>query len=251
MGGTRKFQIGPVQVRLGSGDDISEAAPKERLTRDRIVDVALEQMRERGYGAVSMRSIARELGTGPASLYAHVANKDALDQLVIDRIASRIVLSAPDPGRWQEQVREHLRGALAAYRAHPGAAQAGLATIPTGEGGMRIADGLLGVVLAGGIHPQAAAWFLDLVALYVSAIAAEESIWAERGKSRVAGGDPFTEEDVIAGVHQLFRAAAPTAYPFLSAHADAMVAGDADTRFEFGLDVLLAGLEVVSRRMTG
>ncbi len=69
----KTFKFGPVTVRVPADE---AAAPKERLSRDRIVDIALEQMAESGYDAVSMRSIARALGTGPASLYAHVANKD-------------------------------------------------------------------------------------------------------------------------------------------------------------------------------
>src|SRR4051794_26358015 len=55
----------------------------DRLWADGIVTVAVEQLRERGYDAVTMRSIAGELGPGPASLYAHVANRAELDQLVV------------------------------------------------------------------------------------------------------------------------------------------------------------------------
>ena len=68
---------------LGGRKGRARAVPSDRLSADRIVAVAVEQMREHGYDAVTMRSIARELGTGPASLYAHVANRAELDQLVV------------------------------------------------------------------------------------------------------------------------------------------------------------------------
>jgi hypothetical protein len=178
-----------------------------------------------------------------------VANKDELDQLVIDRITSSIGLPAPDPDRWQEQIKQLLRDTLAAYRAHPGSARAALATIPTGEGGLRVAEASMAVLLAGGVHPQAASWFCDLSALYVSAIAAEESIWAQRAKAAAAAGVVIDEEAIVAEVHRVFASLPPAAYPALSAHADAMTAGDGEQRFEFGLDVLVAGLVAVSDRM--
>ncbi len=155
----------------------------------------------------------------------------------------------PDPERWAAQVKEHLRGGLAAYRAHPGSGRAALATIPTEHGALQVADGLMAILLAGGIHPQAAAWFCDLAALYVSAIAAEESIWIDRAKAAAAGGHEITETDVIAQLHELYAALPASVYPMLSAHAEAMTSGDGQSRFEFGLDILLAGLEAVSARM--
>lgn len=247
MASRKTFQIGPVRVRVTT--DGADVAPRERLTVDRIVDVALEQMAEHGYDSVSMRSVARALGTGPASLYAHVANKDELDQLVIDRISSSLEVPDPDPERWREQMRQVARDSLASYRKHPGSARAALATIPRNEGALRVAERIMAILFAGGIQPQAAAWFADLSALYVSAIAAEESIWMERAKAQAERGETFTEEEVVAQIRALFASLPAATFPILSAHAEEMTSGDGDARFEFGLDVLIAGLEVVSARM--
>jgi AcrR family transcriptional regulator len=244
---TRKtYQFGPVRVRVTQPD---AEGPRERLTRDQIVSVALAQMAEHGYDAVSMRSIARELGTGPASLYAHVANKDALDLLVIDRISSMVRIPAPEPARWREQLVDVLHATLAAYRAHPGSARAALAMIPINEGGLMVTEGLMAILLAGGITPRAAAWFVDLGALYVSAIAAEESIWIDRHKAAVASGRTVSEAEVVEEIRDLFAGLPAATYPILSSHAEVMTSGDGDERFRFGLEVLLAGLEVVSERM--
>jgi hypothetical protein len=40
------------------------------------------------------------LGTGSASLYAHVASQDELIELMVDRIAGDIEVPEPDPSRW-------------------------------------------------------------------------------------------------------------------------------------------------------
>lgn len=56
-------------------------------------------MRTGGYDAVSMRPVAKALDTGPASRYAHVANREQLDQYVVERIVSTIEIPEPDPER--------------------------------------------------------------------------------------------------------------------------------------------------------
>ncbi len=241
----KTWQAGPLRVRITTE---SSGPVKERLTRDRIVETALRLMAEQGYGAVSMRSLARALGTGPASLYAHVENRDELDQLVIDRISRYVKVPEPDPEHWAEQLKQLLRDSLAAFRAHPGSAQAALAMVPTMEGGIRSAEALLGYCLAGGIAPQAAAWFCDLATLYVSAIAAEESIWVERGRAAAASGRELSEESVVTMLRELLAGLPAELYPLLRANAGSMVSGDADQRFEFGLDLLVSGLVAVSQR---
>src|SRR3954462_15816766 len=101
----KSWQAGPLRIRVTLPGEDGPTTPKQRLTVERIVDTAMALMAERGYDAVSMRSLAKELDTGPASLYAHVANKEEIDQLVIDRIAARLEIPEPDPERWAEQLK--------------------------------------------------------------------------------------------------------------------------------------------------
>lgn len=227
-------------------DDAREAAPKPRLTRDRIVDAALRMMASQGYEAVSMRSLAKVLDTGPASLYAHVANREELDQLVMDRIGRGLALPEPDPEHWQEQLKQVLRDTLELYRAHPGAARATLGAIPTMEGTMRIAEGLMAIMVAGGVSEQAAAWFCDLSALYVGAVAYEESIWALREGPE--DGEDFDHEAMDAELRGFFEALPADRYPLLTSLAGVMTSGGGDERFEFALDVLVSGLAAASDR---
>jgi AcrR family transcriptional regulator len=240
----RTFRAGPIRVRVASTPPAGTPV-KERLTVDRIVDTALELMRTRGYEAVSMRAIAKALDTGPASLYAHVASKGQLDQLVVNRICAGIEVPEPDPERWEEQIKELLRSTLAAYRRHPGSARAAMGMIPTEEGALVTAEGMMAICLAGGVPDQLAAWFGDLVALYVGAIAVEESIWAERA---AAGEVADSEEEVVEQVRAYFDSLPGDRFPILSSMAGVMTAGSGDDRFEFGLDVLVAGLRSLAAR---
>ena len=77
--------------------------PRRALSREAIVATALDVLRAEGMDAVSMRRVAADLGTGPASLYAHVTGKDELLDLLYDEVVGTIPLPVPDPARWQEQ----------------------------------------------------------------------------------------------------------------------------------------------------
>lgn len=139
-------------------------AAREPLTRERIVDAAMRVLVEQGYEAVSMRKVASALGTGPASLYAHVANKKELDQLLVDRAAQDMKLpETPDPERWQEQLKDAMRELLRVMRANPGVARAAIGQVPLGERALLSTERILGILKAGNLPDQAAAWAVDLI----------------------------------------------------------------------------------------
>jgi AcrR family transcriptional regulator len=247
----RSWQAGPLRVRVTLPSGRPEPRErKEPLTTERIVDAALEMMRTQGYDAVSMRSLARALDTGPASLYQHVRNRDELDQLVIDRIASLIHVPEPDAEHWDEQLKQLLRDTLAVYRAHPGSARAAMGQVPTMEGTMRVAEGMMAICLAGDISPQAAAWMCDAASLYVSAIAYEESIWIARENSTKAGEAP-DHEAIDEQMLQFWQQLPAEQFPMLAAYSTEMTSGDGEDRFEFAIDVLVSGLAAVSERYRG
>jgi AcrR family transcriptional regulator len=54
------------------------------------VDVAIAVADERGLDALTMRSLAAELGVGPMAPYRHVANKDDLVGAMVDRVFEEI-----------------------------------------------------------------------------------------------------------------------------------------------------------------
>src|SRR4051794_32123962 len=86
------------------------ARDRTPLSRDAIVDAAMAILDAEGLDALTMRRVATALGTGPASLYAHVAGKDELLELMIDRVAAELEVPDPDPDHWQEQVKDGIRG---------------------------------------------------------------------------------------------------------------------------------------------
>jgi len=202
-------------------------------------------MRDHGYDAVTMRSIARELGTGPASLYAHVANRAELDQLVIGRVCSAWQVPDPDPEQWDEQVRQSLRDLLELYRAHPGVARCSMGMIPTTVQTLLPTERMLALLRAGTVPDQAAAWFVDVMSLFVGAVAMEEDIWRERGRAQNASR---TEDEVVAEVRRVFESLPAEHFPMITAMAGVLTTGSGEDRFEFALDLMLGGLQALSER---
>src|SRR6202012_3247163 len=123
----------------------------------RITDAALEIVATQGYDALTMRSVAGVLDTGPASLYAHVVNKADIDELLIGRLCSQLVLPEPDPATWREQILDVGAQIRDQYLNYPGISRAALAMAPTNLDVLRVNETMLAILLAGGIEPQTAA----------------------------------------------------------------------------------------------
>src|ERR1700755_3167437 len=82
------------------------APERQPLPREKIVDAALKRLERDGMQGLSMRKLAHELGTGAASLYWHVGDKEQLLGLLLDRIVGETKVPDPDPPNWREQVKD-------------------------------------------------------------------------------------------------------------------------------------------------
>jgi AcrR family transcriptional regulator len=228
-------------------DDSSLDAPlRGRSTRDRpakaplsveaIVDAALAILKSDGLEAVTMRRVAAALDTGAASLYVYVAGREGLQLAMLDRVTTEVTLETPDPSRWRDQLHgllSRMHGTLVAY---PGIAAMTLAYPPMTDAVLLVTENLLGILLAGGIEPQDAAWACDLFVLLVTGVASEDDVRHGRGD---------TVHDHRAQIDELaktFADMAPERFPLLVAHAAQMVTGDSDERFRFAVDVIIDGV---------
>ena len=185
-----------------------------------------------------MRRVAERLGTGAASLYAHVSGREELLELVFDALVGQVRLEEPDPARWREQVHRMLRDLRDILASHTDAALAGLGRVPTAPQTLAAAEVLTATMRAGGLTDRVIALGFDQLILYVSAAAYEAGLYRRT--------DPAEIERYFAGVHAFFASLPPARYPVLAAIAPDMTGADGDDRFRFGLDVLLGGLEAAS-----
>jgi AcrR family transcriptional regulator len=220
-----------------------QAPPRRQLSQDLIVETGLRILDAEGHEGLSMRRVAQELGTGPASLYAHVANKEELLELVYERVLGEIRLPEPDPSRWKEQVRAYAMEVHRVLTAHTDVAREALANIPTGENSLRAGEFLFGLLIDAGLPPREASLALDRISLFVAADAYEGSM--HQARMRATGiTDPGEYFEVFVGqIAGYYRALPPERFPHLSAHVDALIADGGEARFQYGLDLLLDGIE--------
>ncbi len=215
----------------------SKRARRQVLDRDRIIDVALQIIDSEGVDGLSMRRIAEELDTGPASLYAHVSGKDELLDLVFDRVVGEIELPEPDPARWQEQLKAWAMEGRRVLKAHRDIARVSLGRIPTGVNVLRASEWLLGLLRAAGLPQKVVAYAGDLGALLVGAYTYEESV-------EEVSADPET----YAMVADYMMNLPAEVFPNIVGMGSALYEGGPDERFEFLIDVFVAGLAAVAER---
>ena len=146
---------------------------KELLSRAAIVDAALELVRASGLESVTLRRVAERLDTGPASLYVYFSNRDDLLRRMLDRILSDVPAVAVKPKRWRRRLVELFSGVLAVFDRYPGMAAVALGSLARARSTRAIRENALGLLLAGGVPEQAAAWICDALLLYTIATAAE------------------------------------------------------------------------------
>ncbi|GAT69946.1 gntR family transcriptional regulator [Planomonospora sphaerica] len=79
-------------------------APKGSLHREHVLRTAIAIADAEGLGAVSMRRLAAELGTGPMSLYRHVTGKDELVTQMADEVFGEAELPVPGPEGWRAKL---------------------------------------------------------------------------------------------------------------------------------------------------
>jgi len=100
----------------------TEATEAPSLSRERIVDVALELISEKGLDDFSLRDVARSLEVYPTAIYWHIKNKNALLGEVCTLTLSKAV---PPRGKsaWQDWLRALFRQYRKTMKQHPNLAQ--------------------------------------------------------------------------------------------------------------------------------
>jgi AcrR family transcriptional regulator len=187
-----------------------------------------------GIESVTMRELGRWLGVEAASLYNHVTGKDDL----LDGITDLAVGEIDVPTRvadWKDAMRRRAMSALDVFSRHPWAS--GLIDSREQMGPARLAyvDGVLGVLLEAGFSAEAAANAFMALDSYIYGF--------ERQRTELNLGEGGA--DTTAAARSVQMAASPEAYPALERVAGEFAARPYDiaASFEFGLDLILDGLD--------
>jgi len=216
-------------------------AAKPALSQASIVKAALVILADEGLDAVTMRRVAQALETGPASLYAHVSNKDELAELMLDVVLAGVPVPEPDPARWDEQVKELVRDQVRVMVAHPGIARiAWDIAVPVTPSSLKQGEAMLALLRTGGLTLKQATFAGDALTLYAKAYAYEASSWT--------WGEIDQAETSKRGEQMLayMRSLPAESFPNMLHIGEFFSADTAAERLEFALDTYLAGLKVMA-----
>jgi AcrR family transcriptional regulator len=215
-----------------------ERAAKPALTRQGIIDAALVILRDEGLSKVTMRRISAAVDTGPASLYVYVRDSEDLHAQILDALLAPLPAAVPAAGSW----RDRLKALLANYGdilfRHTEMARMALSTQPSGPNYLALGNAVLGLLSEGGVSDRAAAWGLDLLLLYPTAVAVEHS--SQKSSSQKA-------DDLTVLAAQI-AVVGPARYPHVARLSDMLMSGDGLERLDWAFDVLLDGLLAASSR---
>lgn len=211
---------------------------RDPISRGAIVSTAIRLLDAEGLGALSMRRIASQLGTGAASLYWHVGSKDGLLDLVFDEIVGEVRVPDPDPLRWREQVKDIARAQRAVSLRHPYAVQLSIGRIPLGPGALRYSERTLAVLRAGGLPPRLAVQGSHLLIATVNGFTLDETGVDGPADEALAAAVPVAADRASS----YLAALPPQRFPNLVALADEFSYADPDERFELLIDIFVDGL---------
>ena len=193
---------------------------------------AIDLADEQGIGAVTMRAVAARLGVEAMSLYNHVKNKDEMLDGMIDLVVEEIDLPA-DTDDWREAMRCRAVSAHEAFARHLWAPTLIDSRETSGPARLRYFDWVLGTLVRAGFSYEGASRCFSVLDSYIYGFGRQQF------NLSVEGIPP----EVMA---EMFRAAVPAdVYPYLHRMAtEAMETGyDAEADFDFGLEVILDGLD--------
>ncbi|MEV5607956.1 TetR/AcrR family transcriptional regulator [Streptomyces sp. NPDC052225] len=219
--------------------------PRPALSLDRIVTAAVDVADAEGIGAVSMRRLSQELGTGTMSLYRYVPGKAELLDLMLDKVQTPYETETDantreSEGRWREAVEECARESLALYQRHPWLLQVNQARPVLGPGALAGMEKMMGRIKPMGLSDPELLSVLVMIDGYVSGVARTRVY--EREAEKTTG---MTDADFWAAQSPTLEAAmASGAYPVMASLSPDTFAPGFD-HFEFGLQRILDGLDVL------
>lgn len=208
------------------------ASGRTPLSRDRVLRAAVALADEDGLESVSMRKLGQVLRVEAMSLYKHVASKDDILDGIADLVVGDFEVPSGDLD-WKVSIR---RSAISAHQVllrHPWASSLIESRLNAGPARMRYLDGVIGVLSAAGFPLPIVIRAIMALDSHTYGFVLQEMAWS------------FDTEHAPEMAAAFAQGLPAGAYPNLLAMAEmtATAPGGSSVDFEFGLDLILDGLE--------
>ena len=226
----------PASKPASSADRRANGGVHERvaLSRDRVFAAAMTVADAGGIGALTIRSLAQELGVKPMSVYHYVSGKDEIIDSIVDLVYAEIELPEPG-GDWRSEMRRRANSARRVLADHPWATALLQSRLHPGPATLRHHNAFIGTLRRAGFAVELTAHAFALIDSYVFGFALSENALPIHGPESVA-------DTAGSMMKEYFDAAAyPDLLEFIMQH---IMRPDYDfgKEFEFGLNLILNGL---------
>jgi AcrR family transcriptional regulator len=212
-----------------------EDQKRSTLNRIKVLEAAIELADEIGIEALTIRKLADKLGVGAMTIYHHVPSKDAIVDGMVETVFAEIEKPSPDVD-WKTAMRRRCISAREVLNQHKWAAPLMESRTSPGPANLSHHDAVIGSLRNGGLSIQMTAHAYAILDSFIYGFAFEEAILPSGG-----GGEGFAE------VAEQIAATFPSdEYPHLAelTFEHVLQPGyDFGDSFEFGLDLIIDGLE--------
>jgi AcrR family transcriptional regulator len=214
----------------------TDESPQRRkpLSRERVLAAAIAVADKGGLESLTMRRLGQELGVEAMSLYKHVANKDDILDGMVDMVIGDIDLPSPEV-EWRTAMRQRAISARQVLANHPWAIGMMESRTSMGPASTRYADAVIGSLRSGGFSVELAAFAFLLLDSHIYGFVVQES-----------GFSVSAPEGTTEPVETMLETLHTDQYPHLAEMATEHLAHPDhyyDQAFEFGLELILDGLE--------
>ena len=216
----------------------THAEPRVPLSRERILEAALEIADEGGVASLSMRKLGQALGFEAMSLYNHVASKNDLLDGILDLVLAETEDLSPSED-WSIAIKRSATSVQRALRRHTWAAALLMSPNHARPARFRYMDSLLGRLRAAGFSADATYHAYHVLDAFIFGYA----VWHT--------SHMYTDEEVEQLIAKFSETIASDDYPHLSEHAQQHMSEGPHqdvSAFEYGLDLILDGLRRVLER---
>jgi AcrR family transcriptional regulator len=212
----------------------ARAEPRAPLTRDRVLHAAMRIADEGGFESLTMRNLGRELGVQAMSLYNHVANKDEIRDGIVEIVMAEIEVP-PAGADWTAAIRHSAISAHDVLLRHRWACSLMMKSTTVSPARLQWMEAILRTLREAGFSADMTHHAYHALDSHITGF----TLWQVNL--------PFETKQELLDLADVFLREIPADdYPYVLEHAHqhmAESAPDGKTEFEFGLDLILDGLE--------
>ena len=207
------------------------------LSKDRIVDTAIDLLDKSGEDGLTFRALSEKLATGPGALYWHVANKSELLTAACDAVIAATINACAIAGTPAATIRALALAMFDAIDSHPWVGSA-LTRVPGQLPTVRILEGIGRQVDALGV-PGDEQWATAGALLnYILGVAGQNA-----ANGQCARAQSLNRADFLEALSQTWLRLDPDQYPFTRSVAAQLRTHDDRADFLSGIDLILAGIQ--------